>query len=48
MVQALAIKLLFKTISRIVEKIDDKKLASNHEKRIKKLEQSQCKKCNNG
>ena len=39
MIQALAIKLLFKTISRIVEKIDDKKIASNHEKRIKKLEE---------
>ena len=39
MVQALAIKLLFKTISRIVEKIDDKKIASYHEKRINKLEE---------
>ena len=42
MVQALAIKLLFKTISRIVEKIEDKKLASNHEKRLTKLEKKKC------
>tara|TARA_Y100000310_G_C20254231_1_gene610533 strand:- start:298 stop:441 length:144 start_codon:yes stop_codon:yes gene_type:complete len=38
MLQALAIKLLFKTTGKIVEKIEDKKLASDHEKRIKKLE----------
>ena len=38
MIQALAFKMLFKTISKIVEKIDDNKIAKNHNKRLKALE----------
>jgi hypothetical protein len=39
MLQGLAIKILFKTISKVVEKIDDNKVASNHNKRLKALEE---------
>ena len=53
MIQGLAIKILFKTISKIVEKIDDNKIARNHDKRLKVLEKNShpsqecicCKKC---
>ena len=38
MIQGLAIKLLFKTISKIVEKIDDDKMAKAHDKRLRILE----------
>ena len=38
MVQALVVKLLFKQIMKAIEKTSDKRIASNHEKRIKKLE----------
>ena len=38
MIQAIAIKLLFKTISKIVERMDDNKMAKVHDKRLKKLE----------
>jgi len=38
MLQGLAVKILFKTISKIVEKIDDNKIARNHDKRLKALE----------
>lgn len=38
MVQALLVKLVFKKIMEAIEKADDKRIASNHEKRIKKLE----------
>ena len=38
MLQGIAVKILFKTISKIVEKIDDNKIARNHNKRLKALE----------
>ena len=38
MVQKLAFKLIIKQIMKVIEKADDKTFASNHEKRIKKLE----------
>ena len=38
MLQGLAVKILFQTISKIVEKIDDNKIARNHNKRLKALE----------
>ena len=39
MIQGLAIKILFKTISKIVEKIDDNKMAKAHDKRLRALEE---------
>ena len=38
MVQAMIVKILFKQIMKRLEKTSDKRIASNHEKRIKKLE----------
>ena len=40
MVQALVVKLLFKQIMKAIEKTSDKKIASGHERRIKKLEKN--------
>ena len=44
MVQGLVVKLLFNKIMEKLEKASDKKIASNHEKRIVKLEKK-CKNC---
>ena len=38
MVQALVVKFLLKQIVKAIAKTSDKRIASNHEKRIKKLE----------
>ena len=38
MIQGIVVKVLIKQIMKAIEKADDKKIASNHEKRIKKLE----------
>ncbi len=38
MVQAMVVKILFKQIMKRLEKTSDKRIASNHEKRIKALE----------
>ncbi len=38
MVQKLAFKLIIKQIMKVIEKADDKQIASNHEKRIVALE----------
>ena len=38
MIQALVVKLLFKQIMKAIEKTSDKRIASSHDKRIKKLE----------
>ena len=48
MIQGLIVKILIKQMMKAIEKADDKKIASNHEKRIKKLEESQCNKSHNG
>ena len=38
MLQGLIIKTIIKQVMKAIEKADDKRIASNHEKRIKKLE----------
>ena len=38
MIQAMVVKLLFKQIMKGIEKASDKRIASDHEKRIKVLE----------
>ena len=53
MLQAMLVKVVIKQVMKAVEKMSDKQLASNHEKRIKKLEKNShaaqeyvcCKKC---
>ena len=40
MIQGLIVKVLIKQIMKAIEKADDKRIASNHEKRIKKLEKN--------
>ena len=40
MIQGLIVKILIKQIMKAIEKADDKKIASNHEKRITKLEKN--------
>ena len=38
MLQAMLVKVVIKQVMKAVEKMSDKQLASDHEKRIKKLE----------
>ena len=38
MIQGMIIKMVIKQVMKAIEKADDKRIASNHEKRIKKLE----------
>ena len=38
MIQGLIVKVLIKQIMKAIEKADDKRIASDHEERIKKLE----------
>ena len=53
MLQAMLVKVVIKQVMKAVEKMSDKQLASNHEKRIKKLEKNShppqeyicCRKC---
>ena len=40
MIQGLIVKVLIKQIMKAIEKADDKRIASNHEKRIKRLEKN--------
>tara|TARA_R100000458_G_C8263359_1_gene238661 strand:+ start:1060 stop:1242 length:183 start_codon:yes stop_codon:yes gene_type:complete len=55
MIQALLIKTVIKQVIKAIKKTDDKVIASNHEKRIKKLEDMAhpprdfvlCEKCKN-
>lgn len=44
MIQAAVVKILFNQIMKRLEKTSDKKIASDHEKRIVKLEKSACSK----
>ena len=39
MIQGLVLKLIINAVIKAVKKTDDKVIASNHEKRIKKLEE---------
>ncbi len=40
MIQGMIIKMVIKQVMKAIEKADDKRIASNHEKRIKKLEKN--------
>lgn len=40
MLQAMLVKVVIKQVMKAVEKMSDKQLASNHEKRIKALEKN--------
>jgi hypothetical protein len=53
MIQGMVIKVIMKQVIKAIQKMDDKKLASNHEKRLEALEKNShpsqeyicCKKC---
>ena len=53
MLQGMIVKVVIKQVMKAIEKADDKQIASNHEKRIKKLEKNShppqeyicCRKC---
>jgi TPP-dependent indolepyruvate ferredoxin oxidoreductase alpha subunit len=40
MLQGMVVKVIINQVMKAIEKADDKKIASNHEKRIKKLEKT--------
>ena len=53
MIQGMLVKLIINQVMKAIEKADDKRIASNHERRIKKLEKNShppqeficCRKC---